>query len=75
MRILQWTLSSGLSDLVVGLHTLAVDLIATFSSRGKTKLQTIGRDSNTVCNVYHGDMLNLQHKDWRYLLQIKYSNI
>ena len=51
---------------VAGLHTLAVDLIATFTSRGRSKLQSMGRSSHTFCNVYHGDMLNLQHKDWRY---------
>ena len=58
------TLSSGI-EILEGLHTLAVDIVSNFNSRGRNKLRALGFESHTICNAYHGDMLNLRYKDWR----------
>lgn len=53
-------------ELLEGLHTLAVDIISNFNSKGKTALENMGRVSSTTCAAYHGDMLNMSYKDWRH---------
>lgn len=42
-----------------------MDVVSNFNSRGRNKLRALGIESHTICNAYHGDMLNLKYKDWR----------